>query len=48
MSNKQNGSGNEYRCAIEKNQNGKYTVRVRAAFGTKELGPAGLFPGVDV
>jgi hypothetical protein len=37
MSNKQNGSssGNEYRCAIEKNQNGKYTVRVRAAFGRK-------------
>jgi hypothetical protein len=23
---------NEYRCAIEKNQNGKYNVRVRAAF----------------
>ena len=35
MSNKQNGSGNEYRCAIEKNQNGKYTVRVRAAFGRR-------------
>jgi len=26
-------SGNEYRCAIERNQNGKYSVRVRAAFG---------------
>lgn len=27
-------SGNEYVCAIEKTQNGKYNVRVRAAFGT--------------
>jgi hypothetical protein len=26
-------SGNEYVCAIEKTQNGKYNVRVRAAFG---------------
>jgi hypothetical protein len=26
-------SGNEYVCAIERNQNGKYTVRVRAVFG---------------
>jgi hypothetical protein len=26
-------SGNEYLCAIEKNQNGKYNVRVRAFFG---------------
>ncbi|MFY9531915.1 MAG: hypothetical protein WBC04_00975 [Candidatus Acidiferrales bacterium] len=26
-------SKNEYRCAIEINQNGKYTVRIRAAFG---------------
>jgi hypothetical protein len=26
-------SKNEYRCAIEVNQNGKYTVRIRAAFG---------------
>jgi hypothetical protein len=26
-------SGNEYRCAIERNQNGKYSIRVRAAFG---------------
>lgn len=26
-------SGNEYLCAIERNQNGKYTVRVRAVFG---------------
>jgi hypothetical protein len=24
--------GNEYLCAIERNQNGKYTVRIRAAF----------------
>jgi hypothetical protein len=28
-----NSSGNEYLCAIEKNQNGKYNVRVRAVFG---------------
>jgi hypothetical protein len=33
MSAKSTGSGNGYLCAIEKNQNGKYTVRVRAAFG---------------
>ena len=26
-------SENEYRCAIERNQNGKYTVRVLASFG---------------
>jgi hypothetical protein len=26
-------SGNEYVCAIEKTQNGKYNVRVRAVFG---------------
>ena len=26
-------SANEYRCAIERNQNGKYNVRVRAAYG---------------
>jgi hypothetical protein len=30
---KPTSSGNDYLCAIEKNQNGKYTVRVRAAFG---------------
>jgi hypothetical protein len=24
---------NEYRCAIERNQNGKYTVRIQASFG---------------
>jgi hypothetical protein len=29
---------NEYRCAIEKNQNGKYNVRVRAAFGNGASG----------
>jgi hypothetical protein len=33
MSAKSTGSGNDYLCAIEKNQNGKYTVRVRAVFG---------------
>lgn len=26
-------SGNQYFCAIERNQNGKYTVRVRAIYG---------------
>jgi hypothetical protein len=26
-------SKNDYRCAIELNQNGKYTVRIRASFG---------------
>lgn len=30
---KGNSSGNDYVCAIERNQNGKYTVRVRAMFG---------------
>lgn len=29
---------NEYRCAIEKNQNGKYNVRVRAAFASGGAG----------
>jgi hypothetical protein len=33
MSTKTSASGNEYLCAIERNQNGKYTVRVRAIFG---------------
>ncbi|HKV03597.1 MAG TPA: hypothetical protein VJO53_00675 [Candidatus Acidoferrales bacterium] len=28
-----NPNSNKYVCAIERNQNGKYTVRVRAAFG---------------
>jgi len=27
-------SANEYVCTIERNQNGKYSVRVRASFGT--------------
>jgi len=30
---KTGSSANEYLCAIEKTQNGKYNVRVRAAFG---------------
>jgi hypothetical protein len=30
---KSTSSANEYLCAIEKTQNGKYNVRVRAAFG---------------
>jgi hypothetical protein len=33
MSNKSMSSGNEYLCAMERNQNGKYNVRVRAFFG---------------
>ena len=33
VSSKPTSSGNEYLCAIEKNQNGKYNVRVRAVFG---------------
>src|ERR1700740_1492105 len=33
MSSKNGSSANEYLCAIEKPQNGKYNVRVRAAFG---------------
>lgn len=33
MSAKSTSSANEYLCAIEKTQNGKYNVRVRAAFG---------------
>jgi hypothetical protein len=32
MSARSNGSGNHYLCAIEKNQSGKYDVRVRAVF----------------
>jgi hypothetical protein len=32
MSAKSNPSGNSYLCAIEKNQSGKYDVRVRAVF----------------
>jgi hypothetical protein len=33
MSTKSAGSGNRYVCALERNQNGKYTVRVRAVYG---------------
>lgn len=29
-------SGNEYRCAIEVNQNGKYNVRILARFGGRD------------
>jgi hypothetical protein len=32
-STKSSSSGNQYLCAIERNQNGKYTVRVRAIYG---------------
>ena len=31
--NEKSGSKNDYRCAIETNQNGKYNVRIRAYFG---------------
>ncbi len=30
------GNTNEYLCAIERNQNGKYNVRVRATFGSEK------------
>jgi hypothetical protein len=33
MPNKSMSSGNDYLCAMERNQNGKYNVRVRAFFG---------------
>ena len=33
MSAKSASLGNRYLCAIERNQNGKYTVRVRAVYG---------------
>lgn len=33
MSAKSTKSANEYRCAIERNQNGKYNVRLKAVFG---------------
>src|SRR5580704_14788007 len=34
---KSTSSGNEYLCAIERNQNGKYNVRVRAVFGQEDI-----------
>jgi hypothetical protein len=36
MSVKRNSEGNTYRCAMEKNQNGKYNIRIRATFGRGE------------
>src|SRR5487761_157761 len=36
MSQKLAAQGNEYRCCIEINQNGKYSVRVQARFGAKD------------
>lgn len=36
MSSKNGSRGNSYLCALERNQNGKYNVRVRATFGTAE------------
>jgi hypothetical protein len=36
MSGKSGSRGNRYLCALERNQNGKYNVRVRATFGAAE------------
>ncbi len=36
MSGKSGSRGNRYLCALERNQNGKYNVRVRAIFGAAE------------
>jgi hypothetical protein len=36
MSGKSGSRGNRYLCALERNQNGKYNVRVRATFGSAE------------
>ena len=36
MSSKNGSRGNRYLCALERNQNGKYNVRVRATFGSAE------------
>ncbi len=36
MSGKNGSRGNRYLCALERNQNGKYNVRVRAIFGAAE------------
>jgi hypothetical protein len=33
MSTKGNSAGNLYQCAMEKNQNGKYNIRIRVVFG---------------
>ena len=38
MSGKSGSRGNRYLCALERNQNGKYNVRVRATFGAGEAG----------
>jgi hypothetical protein len=43
MSAKTLASGNEYLCAIERNQNGKYTVRVRAVFGQPDQDSQGTW-----
>jgi hypothetical protein len=36
MSPKIAANANEYACAIERNQNGKYNVRIRASFGSRK------------
>ena len=38
-------SGNVYHCAMEKNQNGKYNIRIRVAVRTGRLVAVSLFPG---
>jgi len=41
MSPKATAKANEYVCAIERNQNGKYNVRIRASFGPIRRGSNG-------
>jgi hypothetical protein len=38
---KATADANEYVCAIERNQNGKYNVRIRATFGPRKRGANG-------
>jgi hypothetical protein len=40
MSGKSGSRGNRYLCALERNQNGKYNVRVRATFGSADADKA--------
>jgi hypothetical protein len=44
MSGKHVSRGNRYLCALERNQNGKYNVRVRAFFGSGERTGGGNGP----
>ena len=38
-------NANQYVCAVERNQNGKYSVRVRAIFGPGTLDAQAAEPG---